>query len=191
MNEAITYIFGTDHRLQSGRLDQQQVAPNLMQEYKDEIRHIVYERDIVVLFEEWTSDANKDLGVDRSVLAAMFPIGPINRHEIDLNRKARELLGFQNECINRSQCILEFLGEQSHKVQICDWDPFQRQEPFCDCTKLANEIRERVWVSRIRLKGDWPALLVCGAYHVRSVEVLLRNFGVKSEILHENFGALA
>ena len=190
MTKAITYILGTDHRMQGGQLDDEQITLTLIEEFKNELQRIVQKYHVEVIFEEWSSDASTVQGVQHTILQEIFPTGRLKPIQIDLDEEARSLLGCRGECINVSRHLRKFIGKEISNVRICETDPTSGQVSSCDCTTLADEIRERVWVTRIRAKGIWPALFVCGSFHVENTRDLLNRFGVPSEILHEDFGNL-
>ena len=187
MGNVLVYVFGTDHRLQKGDLNA--VSDELVQSFKERIQSVCSNLQIKIVFEEWFSDGFWKFEVGTSIIQRVFENSEPAVCHIDLNEAERILITCFVRCINERHDPLSMEFNPKNDDNICPNPPGNRDNE-CVCAKLAHEIRERVWVARIRETKTWPALFVCGADHVESIHSLLNTFGVKSEIIEFDYGKL-
>lgn len=57
----------------------------------------------------------------------------------------------------------------------------------CAFNALWHAVRERSWIGRLLGGEEWPALFVCGADHVDSVEKLWRSLDLPVTVVHRDY----
>ena len=187
MTQAKGFILGTHPNLQLGVLDHQ-VSQRLLQDFRNELKGVCRAKKIKVIFEDLNTDVLEEERINKSIAQELFENSQIAVYHVDLNRTERIFMTCKPVCMNRNIVLSKLTHFKPTTDSVCDRDPTRRHETWCDCELLAHEIRERVWVSRIRSIGVWPALLICGTNHVENVDALLPRFGISNKILHADFG---
>jgi len=189
LDNAIVYVFGTDHDLQCGDVRRQRISSIHIQQYQDAIQSVIESKKIRVIFEEWHPTVREHTSYNNTLLQIWYSNTELAPHHIDLGCEDRTRIGCPRECINIRMHLKAFFDNHEQSESVCPKDP-RTTTTDCDCELLVDEIRERVWVYRIRKKNIWPALLVCGSNHTVKVHDLFGRFGVKSNILYRDFGKI-
>ena len=164
------FILGTAHKFQCGGRD---CTAEQAEQFATELRSACKSYGVRRIAEEMTAYGRKHYQVGETVAYKVAQEMTIYHHDIDLSPSARHALAITDCTVIRASRALPVKDAGEKLSNALD--------------DLRNELREREWVARILRGSPWPVLAVIGADHVRAFRKLWRKFGIKVEILHEDW----
>lgn len=164
------FLFGTDHRYQCGGRD---CEPEKAEIFKAELRAFCQTYNIRRLAEEMTIDGRRNYQVNITNVETLANELQITHQEVDLNVADRELIKLGDSAMLNGLSVTKFKdGGGKFRAAF---------------GQVSNDIRERVWASRILSSNPWPVLFVLGADHVKSFRRIAHRLGIESAIIYEDY----
>lgn len=164
------HIVGTGHKLQCG------VSPNSAPEveaFEKELQHLCNKYSIQRIAEEMSADGLASHGVFATIASRVAKQLKLEHQYVDLDRSERKFLSIDDQpVLTTIMCCSPIDGGAQFRRTM---------------NMLADEVRERVWVSRLLTMRSWPCLFVCGADHVSAVRRLWSSVGLESKVAHFDY----
>jgi hypothetical protein len=168
--KAYLYIFGTSHPIQCGSAD---CTQNEVELFEAELRKTCQILTVRRIAEEMTEEGLRRHGVAETTGERFAKELGIPHHYVDLNfeeRKSFSLDEFSTATFALRQGFRDG-GGAFHRA----------------FTKIADDVRERCWCTRILAREEWPTLFICGADHVGAVQKLWKSMRLEGEVLHKYY----
>lgn len=164
------HILGTGHKLQCG------VPPHSATEvaaFEEELHRLCSKYSIARIAEEMSADGLASNGVSVTLAGRFCQQQNLQHQYVDLGRAERNILSIDDSPI---------LTTVMHQSLSDGGAQFRGAMSI-----LADEVRERVWISRLLALSSWPCLFVCGASHVSPVFRLWHSVGFEVKVAHFDY----
>ncbi len=163
-------ILGTSHPLQCG---DSSVSASQAALFENELHRLVENHQIRRIAEEMSPEGLARYNVARTIGEKVATSLGLEHYNVDLNAQERNSLGLNDQ-------PLSTIREIHNPADSGAW--------FRDSiTIVADEVRERVWLSRLLVSKTWPTLFICGAKHVQPIRRLWHQLALEYILAHSDY----
>lgn len=163
-------LLGTDHRFQRGDAE---VPRYVINRFSSLIIDTCRLHQVAAIAEEMSTDALVEHGLRESVPACVARTIGLPHRYCDPGRSEQMILGIADENAVRAGSMVRQVPQ--HEIECLVSAERRKREP--------------IWLARLQELATWPALFICGSWHIPSFSELLKKYGHSPIVIHSDWQA--